>query len=105
MGTTDGQRAPHGLDGHGQVDSMVFTPAEVQRLRFWAYRRAQGYMRPPAAVRPGVERLCDEIVAYLRPLPRRTPPRPPHTVGGSLPPLWRAWAAAQQHPTPSAQVP
>jgi hypothetical protein len=79
--------------------------AEVQRLRFLAYCREQGYMRPPAAVRPGAERLCDEIAAYLRALPLRTPPQLQHTVAGGLPPLWRAWATTQQHPAPSAQVP
>jgi hypothetical protein len=36
MGTTDWQRAPQGPEGHGQVDSPVFTPAPAQRLRFTA---------------------------------------------------------------------
>ena len=46
MGTTDWQRPPQGPEGSGQVASPVFTPAELQRLRFTAYRRAQGYLRP-----------------------------------------------------------
>ena len=99
MGTTDWQRPPRGPEGSGQVASPVFTPAELQRLRFTAYRWAQGYLRPVAAVRPGVERLCDEITAYLRTPPLRLRQAP----AGGVPPLWRAWVAAHQHPTPPAQ--
>jgi hypothetical protein len=87
----------------GVLTLQVRVPRSPLRPPQWLHNG--GYLRPIAAVRPEVERLCDEITAYLRtPVPPRTPPpRLRHAPAEGVPPLWRAWVAAHQHPTPPAR--
>jgi hypothetical protein len=71
-----------------------FSAAEVCRLRFLAYRRATGRLRPPKPLRAAGARLAAEVAAYLR-----TPaPLPPGVAAVEVPPLWWAWLAAQRPP-------
>jgi hypothetical protein len=67
-----------------------FSAPELRRLRFVAYRRATGRLRPSAPLHPTGGRVCAEIAAYLR-----TPtPRWPDTAAVGVPPLWRMWLDA-----------
>jgi hypothetical protein len=69
-----------------------FSAPELHRLRFLAYRRATGQLRPPGPLCPAGVRLAEEIAAYLR-----TPAPPPqYAAAGGVPPLWRAWLDAQR---------
>jgi hypothetical protein len=67
-----------------------FGAPELRRLRFLAYRRARGKLRPSAPLHPAGVRVCAEVAAYLQ-----TPaPRWPDTAAVGMPPLWRAWLDA-----------
>jgi hypothetical protein len=72
-----------------------FSAAELRRLRFLAYRRATGRLRPPAPLRATGVHLAEEIAAYLRDPP---PPAPQlqHAAALGVPLLWRAWLDAQR---------
>jgi hypothetical protein len=75
----------------------LLSPDEWQRLRFLAYLRRTGRLRPPATVAAEVDALCTALL--------RNPPSPPtgsegpRAPYGGLPPLWRAWAEQQAQRT------
>jgi hypothetical protein len=83
----------------------LLSAVELRRLRFLAYCRATGRIRPAASVRAEVEILCASLLSG-RQLPggtsserRAPPPRgasgvPPFASG--LPPLWQAWVERQR---------
>jgi hypothetical protein len=74
-----------------------FSAAELRRLRFLAYRRATGRLRPPGPLRAAGVRLAEEIAAYLR-TPAPPASQPQHAASPDVPPLWRAWMDAQRPP-------
>ena len=73
----------------------LLSAAELGRLRFLAYLRQTGRLRPPAPAGAEVEALCAALL--------RDPLVSQDTSGvqrnayyGGLPPLWRAWAEQQE---------
>jgi len=73
---------------------LLLNSDELHRLRFLAYLRRTGRIRPPATVAAEVDALC---AALLRNPPSpRTTTEGPRTPYGGLPPLWRAWAEQQE---------
>jgi hypothetical protein len=72
-----------------------FSAPELRRLQFLAYRRTTGRLRPPAPLGAAGTQLAAEIAASLHTPVPPAPPRPAAAAVG-VPPLWRAWLAAQQ---------
>lgn len=81
----------------------LFSEQEWNRLRFLAYRRETGRIRPPAPMSTEIDDLCVVLLAGLvQPTseppqtavaaPRITPRSPRHARGG-VPLTWAAWAA------------
>jgi hypothetical protein len=78
--------------GSGAPPWPALSAADLERLRFFAYLRRMGRLRPAAAVDASVDALC---MALLRepPAPRVRGSGPSH---GGLPPIWQAWAEKQR---------
>lgn len=82
----------------------LLSERELNRLRFLAYCRADGRIRPPAPVQANVDTLCDEIIAALAAerAASQVPPVPepqsyPHegsTPAAANTPAWRATLAS-----------
>jgi hypothetical protein len=70
---------------------------DLRRLRFFAYLRRTGRIRPPAPTEEEVDALC---AALLRepPTARATIGGGPNAYHGGLPLLWQAWAEARWAP-------
>jgi hypothetical protein len=67
---------------------------DLRRLRFFAYLRQKGRIRPPAPAGEEAEALC---AALLRepPASRAAISGRQHAYHGGLPLLWQAWAEAR----------
>jgi hypothetical protein len=85
--------------GWGASPRPALSAADLERLRFFAYLRRTGRLRPAAPVDVTVDALC---TALLRepPAPRVRVSRPSH---GGLPPIWQAWAETQKQRSAHAQ--
>jgi hypothetical protein len=77
---------------------------DLHRLRFLAYLRRTGRLRPPGPIGEEVDALCRALrrkpmapsaTSGLRRSAYHHGPRPSWYHGG-LPPVWQAWAAKQQ---------
>lgn len=81
-------------------DWPLLSVRELNRLRFLAYRRANGRMSSPAPLRADVDTLCDEIISTLAtgqmsPTPESLPyPREESPSASAGTPAWRATLAS-----------
>lgn len=76
----------------------LLSTAELRRLRFLAYLRRTGRIRPPAPVSAETNALCASLLSDAPALPSAAPrgQRSRATVQGGLPPLWYTWAETQR---------
>jgi hypothetical protein len=82
-------------DGRAETLRPTLSEVELARLRFLAYLRQSGQLRPAGPVVAGIEALCARLL--------RGGPASDETEGpqrelsrGSLPLLWQRWAELQQ---------
>ena len=78
----------------------AFSAPELSRLRFLAYRRATGRLRPPGPLRAAGARLAAEIAAYLHAPAAAPAPQVRIAAALDVPPLWRAWLEAHTRDEP-----
>jgi hypothetical protein len=68
---------------------------DLRRLRFFAYLRGTGRIRPPTLVGPEVDALCASLLREA-PVTRATSGVRRNAYHGGLPPIWQAWAEKQK---------
>jgi hypothetical protein len=77
--------------GRERRPGPALSAADLERLRFFAYLRRTGRLRP-AAVDASVDALCTALLREA-PAPRVRGSGPSH---GGLPSIWQAWAEQQR---------